>query len=147
MRNSAFTCDTSTFICSFPLTYFFGVLTFLDYFFIPIFTIFSFKYFVGDKAKGRISNRVFQENKARQIFRKRTFLTLWYAHVPFALLPKIWHKTSFGFYRWPWVDSRGVFRTLSNICNLWWNYLRKLLMLKAVKYFPIKFHHKFLVGP
>ena len=75
MRNSALTCDTSTFICSFPLTYFFGVLTFLDYFFIPIFTIFSFKYFAGDKAKGRISNRVFQENKARQIFRKRTFLT------------------------------------------------------------------------
>ena len=26
---------------------------------------------VGDKAKGRISKRVFQENKARQIFRKR----------------------------------------------------------------------------
>ena len=27
-------------------------------------------YFVGNKAKGRISKRVFQENKARQIFRK-----------------------------------------------------------------------------
>ena len=26
--------------------------------------------FVGDKAKGQISKRVFQENKARQIFRK-----------------------------------------------------------------------------
>ena len=26
---------------------------------------------VGNKAKGRISKRVFQENKARQIFRKR----------------------------------------------------------------------------
>ena len=26
--------------------------------------------FVGNKAKGRISKRVFQENKARQIFRK-----------------------------------------------------------------------------
>ena len=29
-----------------------------------------FTYFVGNKAKGRISKRVFQENKARQIFRK-----------------------------------------------------------------------------
>ena len=28
------------------------------------------KHFVGNKAKGRISKRVFQENKARQIFRK-----------------------------------------------------------------------------
>ena len=27
-------------------------------------------HFVGDKAKGRISKRVFQENNARQIFRK-----------------------------------------------------------------------------
>ena len=26
---------------------------------------------VGNKAKGRISKRVFQENKAREIFRKR----------------------------------------------------------------------------
>ena len=30
---------------------------------------------VGNKAKGRILKRVFQENKARQIFRKRAFLT------------------------------------------------------------------------
>ena len=30
-------------------------------------------YFVGNKAKGRISKRVFQENKARQISRKRKF--------------------------------------------------------------------------
>ena len=29
-----------------------------------------FHKFVGNKAKGRISKRVFQENKARQIFRK-----------------------------------------------------------------------------
>ena len=27
-------------------------------------------HYVGSKAKGRISKRVFQENKARQIFRK-----------------------------------------------------------------------------
>ena len=31
--------------------------------------------FVGNKAEGRISKRVLQENKARQIFRKRAFLT------------------------------------------------------------------------
>ena len=36
---------------------------------------------IGNKVKGQISKRVFQENKARQIFRKRTFLTPWYAHV------------------------------------------------------------------
>ena len=29
-----------------------------------------YEYFVGNKAKGRILKRVFQENKARQIFRK-----------------------------------------------------------------------------
>ena len=31
---------------------------------------------VRNKAKGRISKRVFQESKARQNFRKQTFLTL-----------------------------------------------------------------------
>ena len=31
--------------------------------------------FVGNKTQGRISKWVFQENKARQIFKKRTFLT------------------------------------------------------------------------
>ena len=36
--------------------------------------------FVGNKAKMRILKRVLQENKARQTFRKRTFLT------PFGLL-------------------------------------------------------------
>ena len=30
--------------------------------------------FIGNKAKGRISKRVFQENKARQIFRKNKHL-------------------------------------------------------------------------
>ena len=35
-----------------------------------------FLHFVGNKAKGRISKRVFQENKARQVFReKQTYLT------------------------------------------------------------------------
>ena len=32
--------------------------------------LFPSKYFVSNKVKGRISKRVFQENKARQIFRK-----------------------------------------------------------------------------
>ena len=33
--------------------------------------IFTAKSFVGNRAKERISKRVFQENKVRQIFRKR----------------------------------------------------------------------------
>ena len=38
---------------------------------VQIFIGISFKTeFVGNKAKGRISKRVFQENKARQILRK-----------------------------------------------------------------------------
>ena len=32
-------------------------------------------YYVGNKAKGRTSKRVFQENKARQFSEKRAFLT------------------------------------------------------------------------
>ena len=84
--------------------------------------LFSFRYYVGNKAKGRISKRVFQEKKARQISEKRTFLTPWYAHVrmcsggkkcsflenlacfvflkhllwdsPFCLLPTKWHQAS-----------------------------------------------------
>ena len=37
---------------------------------VDIVTFFNTKYFVGNKAEGRISKRVFQENKVRQIFRK-----------------------------------------------------------------------------
>ena len=36
---------------------------------------------IGNKAKGQISKRVIQENKACQDFQKTTFLTLWYAQV------------------------------------------------------------------
>ena len=36
---------------------------------------------VGNKVKGRILKWVFQEKKARQIFRKRKFLTPWYVQV------------------------------------------------------------------
>ena len=34
-----------------------------------LYVIFFLQQFVGDKVKGRISKRLFQENKARQIFR------------------------------------------------------------------------------
>ena len=37
---------------------------------LPVKTLLSFLYVVGNKAKGRISKRVFQENKERQIFLK-----------------------------------------------------------------------------
>ena len=38
-------------------------------------------YTVGNKAKGWISKRKFQENKTRQIFRKMNNSYPWYAHV------------------------------------------------------------------
>ena len=37
---------------------------------LPVKTSLSFLYVVGNKAKGRISKGVFQENKEREIFRK-----------------------------------------------------------------------------
>ena len=51
--------------------------------------------FVGNKAKGRISKRVFQENKARQIFRKANISnplirTRTIEIRPFALLPTMY---------------------------------------------------------
>ena len=60
--------------------------------------IFSMLLVVGNKAKGRISKRVFQENKTRQIFSKtntsypliRTRTWMWNTRFeirPFALLP------------------------------------------------------------
>ena len=39
------------------------------------------KQIVGNKAKGHISKRRWQENKARQIFRKMNISYPWYAHV------------------------------------------------------------------
>ena len=56
--------------------------------------LFSFTvvYIVGNKLKGWISKRVFQENKARQISQKRTFLTPWYAYYVCILVGK---KSSF----------------------------------------------------
>ena len=44
----------------------------------------------SNKEKGRISQPVFQENKARQFFRKTNLSYPWYAHVrvPFCLITK-----------------------------------------------------------
>ena len=44
-------------------------------------TLFTQWNFFSNKAKGRISKLAFQENKARQVFRKWRFLNPWYAHV------------------------------------------------------------------
>ena len=41
---------------------------------------------VGNKAKGRISKRVFQENKARQIFQKTNISYLLIRHISFPLI-------------------------------------------------------------
>ena len=49
---------------------------------------------LGNKAKGRISKRVFQENKARQIFWK-TNISYPLIRTPFALLPKNFICTTF----------------------------------------------------
>ena len=101
--------------------------------------------FVGNKAKERISKRVFQENKARQIFRKinisypliraRTcvsggkkclffgkFGVLCFLETPilrFALLP---------YYRW------AIYRNFTKLSLFWW----------AVKYFAESVDHYFL---
>ena len=81
---------------------------------------------VGSKAKGRISKRVFQENKARQIFRKTSisyprtcacrgvrnvcFLKIWRAlfswntcFLRFALLP--YYRRIFNFHIFPLMSS------------------------------------------
>ena len=56
----------------------------LEYITAPLWTIakwLSCQYFAVNKAKGRISKRVFQESKHDKFFEKRTFLTPWYAQV------------------------------------------------------------------
>ena len=59
-------------------------------------------YFVGNKAKGGISKRVFQENKARQNFRKTHIFTPWYAHdLCFRTL-----ALSVGNLSWHWVAAK-----------------------------------------
>ena len=49
--------------------------------------------YVGNKAKGGISKRVFQENKEHKFSEKRTFLIPWYAHVGFS-------ENLVGFFFW-----------------------------------------------
>ena len=56
--------------------------------------------FVGNKAKGRISKRVFQEAKHAEISEKQTFLTPWYAHVCFSEI-----LACFAFLKHPFWDS------------------------------------------
>ena len=64
---------------------------------------------IGNKVKGQISKRVFQENKARQIFRKRTFLTTRYPHVcayqGVSNVPFSENLTCFVFLKHPFWDS------------------------------------------
>ena len=56
--------------------------------------------FVGNKAKGRISKRVFQENEARQIFRKTNIF-----------YPLTRTRTCFVFFKHPFWDSPLCFIT------------------------------------
>ena len=68
---------SSTYSILLCLFRFFQFLSFLLTF-LWILLLFGFEVILkiaGNKAKGWISKRVFQENKARQIFQKRTFLT------------------------------------------------------------------------
>ena len=53
--------------------------------------------FVGNKARGRILKRVFQENKARQIFRKKNISNPPDAHMYVCI--------SFVFLKHPFLDS------------------------------------------
>ena len=57
-------------------------------------------YIVGNKAKGRISKRVFQENKACQIFRKTTISYQGVRNVCFSE-----NLACFVFFKYPFSDS------------------------------------------
>ena len=59
--------------------------------------------FTGNKAKGRISKRVFQENKARQIFRKENIHTCAYHGVKNVRFSEI--LACFVFLKHPFWDS------------------------------------------
>ena len=60
--------------------------------------------FVGNKAKGQISKRVFQENKAFKFSEKGTFLTPWYARKKFVRFSE--NLACFVFLKHPFWDSR-----------------------------------------
>ena len=69
---------------------------------------------VGNKAKGWISNQVFQENKARQIFRKTN---IWTNEIrPFALLPtNIWWVLVF--MQLNTIQTQGLIRNVLLVQN------------------------------
>ena len=74
-------------------------LIFFQWFFLFVYTS-SFVYaeFVGNKAKEQISKRMFQQNKAYQIFQKKNISYLLIRTRTFALLPTNWmlpSKSSF----------------------------------------------------
>ena len=50
------------------------------------------KHVVGNKAKGRISKQVFQENKARQIFRKKTNICCPLIYTRFEIRPSAYYR-------------------------------------------------------
>ena len=75
---------------------------------------------VGNKAIGRISKRVFQENKARQIFRKTNIshplIRIRAPVLRFAILPYYWRRV-ITWIRLKWVKWNNLFRTEpSKIC-------------------------------
>ena len=88
--------------------------------------------FVGNKAKGRISKRVFQENKARHIFRKTKisypcirgkkcslfgkFSMLYFLEIPilrFAVLPYYWRSVHY-----PYSSVWAYFRKAGLACGM-----------------------------
>ena len=58
----------------------------------------------GDKAKGRISKRVFQENRARQIFRKTNISYPLIRGKKCLFFQKIWHAL---FFTNAWCPRKG----------------------------------------
>ena len=77
-------------------------------------------YNVGNKEKGRISKRVFQENKARQIFRKM--------NISYPLIRKTLHLRSLtGFWICLWKMR---FTNAQNIFNSW--SLSRMLINKII---------------
>ena len=79
--------------------------------------------FIGNQAKGRISKRVFQENKARHIFRKTNAFTPWYPNVRPCVYQGVKNVcfsknlTCFAFLKYPLCDSPFCLITDEN--NYW----------------------------
>ena len=92
--------------------------------------------YVGNKAKGGISKRVFQENKEHKFSEKRTFLTPWYAHVGFL-------ENLVGFFFWKllfWdlpIALNIIISMFINSYQLFWQKLPS----------KIKKHSKYVTSP